>query len=259
MVNMNKSLEEFQKHSKILQSALDDLTERFDDLKTFQEAAQWDSDAKVLIHLFEQLQDELKEYITDQNQLFNDAKSQRQDKSILKRTFGSRTEEKEPKKNIKVANKVIAYTENIVEYINEMIGRIPGNKKEQKEMKTELSKIKKELTHEKREINERIKQIRIQAKQSTSSISGFTGGYARYKKSNIRFEKERALAPDENAKAALERQIKNIEKMLNWVRRFSGENPVDELNVIRCSYCGRRVSPGVECPGCGSYDTITGN
>ncbi len=81
------------------------------------------------------------------------------------------------------------------------------------------------------------------------------GDVARYKRATIRREKENSLSPLEAERNSIEAQLMDIERQINWVSKFKGENPQEESEVIRCTYCGRRVAPPSVCPGCGSDQT----
>ncbi|MCJ7706002.1 MAG: hypothetical protein MUO38_00145 [Anaerolineales bacterium] len=126
-------------------------------------------------------------------------------------------------------------------------------------MLAEFRLLKKEITTEKRSVSQAMREIRTKARQDITSWTGVRGGFvgsvARLDRMQIRHGKEAALAPHEGTRAALERQIVEVERSINWVSRFQGADPQAEEPALRCAYCGRRVSQNAVCPGCGSDKT----
>ena len=129
-------------------------------------------------------------------------------------------------------------------------------------MLNELKCVKKNLVLEKREINEFIRQVNVEARKSIAKVSGiskgFIGSVARTHRVNVRYQKEAALRPNEDAKAAINRQLFQIERDILWVSKFNGEELPSGIEVVRCAYCGRRVIDGNPCQSCGSIQTILG-
>jgi rubrerythrin len=82
------------------------------------------------------------------------------------------------------------------------------------------------------------------------------GKFATYRRAGITMSKEKALSPLETKKADIENQLIEIEKQINRLNYIKiDEEGNEDLQVLRCSYCGRRVNPGEVCPGCGSDKT----
>lgn len=93
-------------------------------------------------------------------------------------------------------------------------------------MLKELRLAKKELTIEKRELNENLRQIRAEARVQGAKVGTGVGLFLstptsrRLTRMQIRLDKEAAVAPHEDAKAALERRLVSIDRMIHWVERF---------------------------------------
>lgn len=258
---MDDTYTQFASRAAEIQKVADEVSDRFFNLATFQDALRWNSDTRALIRLLEQFNLDITEYCTKQEGFLNLAETTRSTQSFLKRTFGIRREENQYKENIESANTTIASVETAVSGLNDLIDRTPTSKAEQKNMLQELRQLKKELTTEKREINETTRQIRTKARQDMTKMTGIhgrgvMGSMARYQRVHIRDQKESSLKPHEIAKANIEMQIIEVEKRINWTSRFTGDDPQPQAAALRCAYCGRRVEPNRVCPGCGSDQTI---
>jgi hypothetical protein len=257
---MALTLDHLGKQAASLQQTADELSSRFEKLTTFEEAARWDADAFAVVRLFEQYRDAVAGFRSSEQQALQEANAARGTLPFFKRLFASRRTEKSREANIKQADKGTASVETAISQLFELADRTPACKAEQKEMLSELRLLKKELTTEKRSVNEAMRIIRTQARQNMATWTGvqrgFTGSVARLERMQIRHQKEGALSPHEDAKAAIERQLIEMERRINWVSRFKGEDPREEQGVVRCAYCGRRVTAGSPCPGCGSDSTI---
>lgn len=253
------TLESISQSAKGIQGTIDELLERFNSICTFEEATVWDSDTEAAIKLVEKYINRIRQFVTDQEHALEELQASRAKLPVVKRLFASHKEEDKMKEELETARKGIATNEETIEALYELIDRTPSSKKEQSEMLNEYRQLKKELTTEKRAVNEEMRKIRAEARSKTTGLSGisgrgFIGSAARYSRSSIRYQKESALRPNEDAKGALERQLIETEKRINWISKFSGTDPGPAYYeaVLRCSYCGRRVEPNSVCPGCGS-------
>jgi hypothetical protein len=110
----------------------------------------------------------------------------------------------------------------------ERIDQTPNTKKEQSAMLRELRAEKKELQAQKKEVKASAAQIRLVARQQSAEAGQgqllgwpvYMRGVAAVERRAIRRAKESALAPHENAAAALDRQILNGDRRIAWVQRF---------------------------------------
>jgi flagellar motility protein MotE (MotC chaperone) len=256
---MSATVENLSKQAMALQYATNEIATRFQSLSTFPEASQWDSDATALVSLYEQFKNALADFRLSEEEAIRQTHNVRNALPFFKRLFASRKQEKAHKSIIGQVEKGIKSTETAISQLLEWIDQTPSSKAEQKEMLGELRLLKKELMTEKRTVNESMRAIRTQARQNMSTWTGvqgkFIGSVARVERMQIRHQKESALTPHEDAKAAIERQIIACERRINWISKFTGEDPKPQEHVVRCAYCGRRVSSGKPCPGCGSDQT----
>ena len=257
---MGDILETLEKQAASLQGTVNELMARFDRSTKFDEAAWWDRDAQAVIRLFEQYKESLTKYCKEQEQTLTELKLARTALPFFKRVIAARGDEKSLEDNIAQAAKGIASVDKAIDTLYDLVDRTPTSKGEQTQMLKELRQQKKELAVQKRSINENMRAARTKTRQEMSEWTGVQGGMlgdvARMKRASIRRQKETALHPQENARAAIERQLIEIDKRFTWVSRFSGDDPHQEDVVVRCAYCGRRVEPDKVCPGCGSDYTI---
>jgi hypothetical protein len=255
-------IDEIATRSNLLVSRYKELLSSFDNLETFSDTIQWDSDASSLIELFKDSVSDFLEYQKTMQQELEIIKAERESKSFFARNFSSKKVEKEHTDSILDMADVVKKTEIVIEKLQDLIDRTPNSKADQKEMLNELKTIKKNLTLEKREINESIRQVNVEARKSISKVTGISGGIfgtvARAHRVNVRYQKEAALRPNEDAKAGINRQLLQVEKDILWVSRFKGEETPVVNDVVRCAFCGRRVLDGNPCQSCGSIQTILG-
>ncbi len=256
---MSANPDDLENQAVYLQSTAGDLLKRYKLLSTFSGAAQWDADAQALIRLFEKYHELLDLSRSQAEQSLRDVKAERGAMPFHRRIFSSRGQEKSISVKIKDFDKSLASLEKAIVDLQQLIDSTPSSKAEQKEMLASLNVEKKELTLEKRGVNEEMRQIRTKARQDMSAWTGvsgkYVGGVARYKRATIRSSKESSLSPLEVEKTGIEAQLIDIERQINFVSKFTGENPQEEGEVIRCAYCGRRVFPPSVCSGCGSDQT----
>lgn len=122
--------------------------------------------------------------------------------------------------------KYIVVLENMADKLQEAIDFTPNSSKEQKVLLKELRQKKKELQLEKREVATNMRAIQASARsRSAYAGRGFLGIYnsklATHERRIIRYQKEAALRPSEDSKAAIERQILQIDRDILWVERFT--------------------------------------
>jgi hypothetical protein len=129
----------------------------------------------------------------------------------------------------KIENYKIKYRtvmESMAEKLQESIDFTPTSSTEQKLLLKELRQRKKELQLQKREVAASAKQIREEARLKSIRAGKFLGivydsKLAAIERREIRYRREAAVAPHEDVKASIERQILQIDKDILWVERFT--------------------------------------
>jgi hypothetical protein len=254
---MSTTLEDLARQAVSIKKTFDDLISRFETLNTFVEADRWDADAFAVVHLYERCREALNACRSYEQQAIQEEKKTRTAMPLMKRLFASRQGEEEHLKKIGQIDQRIASAGEAISQLLERIDRTPNSSTLQKEMLSDFRAQKMDLTTDKREVNEEMRLIHTKARQDSASLSGANAESARTKRMKIRQQEERALNPHEDARAAIERQLIDVERRINWVSRFAGVNPILEEKVLRCAYCGIRVMPGARCPACGSKSTTS--
>jgi hypothetical protein len=178
------------------------LMNEFNGLSTFSAVVAWDERANI----------ELQSLI-DGIQLF-DSEINRQSKILNEQRI----------ETYKTKYRVLM--ENMAEKLQESIDFTPNSSTEQKSLLKELRQRKKELQLEKREVAASAKQIREKARLKSIHAGRVLGiiydsKLAAIERRAIRYGREAAVAPHENVKASIERQILQIDKDILWVERFT--------------------------------------
>ena len=257
---MEYSIENFTKRSKDIQIVIDELLERYHEITSLREAAVWKSDALALKSLILLFHRDLNQCHELEESLLQQEENVRKNLQFMKRLTASKEMEKKHRSNLQILQEGIESVVAAKTTIEKLIHDIPCNQAELKAIINDLTFRKKELTIEKREMNEEIRLIRTKARQDRAKLSGINRGtmgkIASYQRASITRGKESRLSPLEYAKGDIENQLIEIDKKMNRLNGFKLDDIVNhEDNILRCSYCGRRVNFGEICPGCGSDNT----
>jgi len=190
-----------QGESLISEIPFDYLTNKFRNLSTFSEVVEWDKEAEVVIA---EIVDKIKFLDTIVLQYSNVNNSTQ----------------------TKFKQKYQEILENMALKLQESIDFTPNNSDEQKSLIKELSFTKKELQLQKKEVTANMKNVNEKARsRSVRAGNNFLGIYnskmAASERRNIRYQRDAQLRPNEAIKAAIERQILQIEKDILWVKRFT--------------------------------------
>lgn len=127
------------------------------------------------------------------------------------------------------AEQLSATVQQLGEMINDLLERIdytPDDEKERKALLKELRAEKKELQVQKREIAAQKREINHAARSASAGAGRqffgliYDSTMAAAERRAIRRQKIAELAPYENAKMAVERQILDLDRRIAWVERF---------------------------------------
>ena len=77
---------------------------------------------------------------------------------------------------------------------------------------------KDELLAEKKAVNDQMFSIRMEARQQTANTN--YGNYGKGDRRRIRLNKESALRPPETQRTAIERQVRELDQVINWLEKF---------------------------------------
>ncbi len=144
-------------------------------------------------------------------------------KPFFSRLFASTKPEQEISQEIEQVQKTIANLMEMSDQLSDAIDFTPNSPEEKKALLAELRIHKKELGADKREVALNMNAIRADARQKNADIDGrasYNLKSAAQDRRQIHYEKEAALQPHEDAKAAIERQIIQVEKDILRVEKF---------------------------------------
>ncbi|MBE9251069.1 stage II sporulation protein M [Dolichospermum sp. LEGE 00240] len=199
--NYNKICNKIQLEKLKIESNYMEMMYDFKNLSTFQQVEEWDRKAQAKIGELINITKYLETELTQNNKIL--------DYLIMG-----------------IKEQYIVFLASIVEKLQEFTDFTPNSPKEQKILLKELKQRKKELQLQKRELTANMKSIQADARlRSVYAGRDFLGIYnsklAAHERRRIRYQKEEALRPSEDMKAAIDRQILQIDKDILWVERFS--------------------------------------
>jgi hypothetical protein len=155
---------------------------------------------------------------------------------ILKRLFTGRGPEKQSRAR---AASLLLSVHQLGLLMNDLLERIdytPNNETEQKALIKELRAERKELQMEKREVAAEKRAINRAAREASANAGqGFffyNSKAAASERRAIRRQRAADLAPFEDQAVAIEHQIRDIDRRLVWVERFTaGAGDIRNLNA----------------------------
>lgn len=204
------------------------LCTQFDGLRTFHDVAQWDvaalDTALNLQKAAEQTRLHQQGLVVQADELARAHAAA----PFFKRMFSSRT----PERTLRLqADQLSATLQQLGQMINDLLERIdytPNDEKERKALLKELRGEKKDLQVQKREIAAHKREVN-HAARAASANAGINQGWifttydskqAAAERRAIRRQKIAELAPYENAKTLIDRQILDLDRRISWVERF---------------------------------------
>jgi hypothetical protein len=212
--------------SAVSLEGIQQLFAQFSSLSTFAEVADWGGRAGQAAENLKEAILSIESEVKQKTQLIENVNQKQKEKSTISRLFSGSREKKSIQTDIDALTTQKDRFQTLVDELQSKIDITPNNPEERAILLKELKLEKKELQLKKRELNEKLRGIRTAARQKSAELPGtFTGliGGSKYRASarrNIRYNKEAALAPHEDAKSTLERELMHLEKDILWVERF---------------------------------------
>jgi hypothetical protein len=204
------------------------LCAQYDGLRSFDDVAQWDAAALDAAMNLQRLADQTLLHHQGLVTQADDLARARAATPFFKRLFSSRNPELALRGQADQASAVLRQLGAMINDLLERIDYTPNDEKERKALLKELKAEKKELQLQKKEIAAQKREIN-QAAREASAKAGLHQGWifttydskqAASERRAIRRQKLATLAPHENAKTLIERQILDIERRIVWVERF---------------------------------------
>jgi hypothetical protein len=204
------------------------LLHEFLNLRTFQDVARWDAEARAEAQRIETIGTAAEAELAAKRQARQAATEEFARRSFFARLFGSKQHIRALEAQEKDLARSIAMLEDWVEDLLERVDLTPDNPKEQKALLKELRAEKKELALAKKEARAEMASIRTAARQATADVGPgfgkFTRSLAADQRRSIRRNKEAMLGPRESAVAAIDRQLLALERRMAWVERFGARD-----------------------------------
>src|SRR3972149_8029517 len=209
------------------QEEIDRCLSSMDRLQIFRDIQEWDREAANLLNNLIKEIDELEVQIRSSQSTLEDLEREHQSKSAFQRVFGKGNDYKIASEKFRQQQIAKQKLEELAEKLQEMIDFTPNNPDDHKSLLKELRLQKKELQVEKRELASNVTAIRVKARQQTADkayIYGFRewNRMTSLERRKIRTQKEMELAPYENKKAIIEKQIIRIDSMIAWLEKIKG-------------------------------------
>jgi hypothetical protein len=194
-------------------------------LSTFTATADWDARARAELKSIVAAIRQLEADVVRQRQVIEETQKAHAEKSLIGRMFSGNKAEKEASQELELLQKHISTLELLAAELQDTIDMSPNSPEEQKALIKELRLRKKELQVRKKEITTAMKSIREDARQKTihaglGSLGIYDAKLASLERRVIRYRREAALHPNENEKAAIERQLLQVERDILGVERF---------------------------------------
>jgi len=194
-------------------------------LRTFADVAAWDQRASAEVEVMVSAIRELDGKSAAASRKFEQAKKERAQKDFISRLFAGKALEQSYAQLMQNYGAYKIGLEGWASQLQEAIDFTPNSLEEQKSLLKELKARKKELQVEKREATAAMKAIRTDARKQSAN-AGTTGIFynpksASYERRHIRYQKEAALHPHEDTKAAVERQLIQVDRDILWAEKFT--------------------------------------
>jgi peptidoglycan hydrolase CwlO-like protein len=199
------------------------LMAEFKDLSTLTEASEWDQRAQAEVDRINNVVSDLKEKLAQRTKELAQMQNDRNAKPIFSRIFASKKPEQEISQEIAQVQTSISHLMEMGDTLRDSIDFTPNSPAEKKALLAELRIHKKELEADKREVALTMNAIRAEARQKNADIDGrasYDSKSAAQDRRQVHYEKEAALQPHEDTKAAIERQILQVEKDILRVEKF---------------------------------------
>ena len=202
-----------------------DLVSSYASIATISGAVQWCTTAEQSIGELESFASKTKAEADELTRLALGQRVESKEKSFFGRFFKS-ADEKKTHSSIESLQGLVSASQKLAEQLQELVDITPKTKEEQISLIKELKISKKDLQLQKKEIAAEMKGIRTDARQkSASAATSLTTllvgqKYTAAERRSIRQSKERALAPHEDAKSGIERQILAVEKEILRLEAF---------------------------------------
>lgn len=204
------------------------LCAQFDGLRTFDDVEKWDAAALDTALNLQKLAENMRLQQQGVSAQAEELARAHAAAPFFKRMFSSRAPERALRAQAGQLSATLQHLGQMIDGLLERIDYTPNDEKERKALLKELRAEKKELQVQKREIAAHKRAVNHAARAASAS-AGINQGWifttydskqAAAERRAIRRNKIAELAPYENAKTIIERQILDLDRRIMWVERF---------------------------------------
>jgi len=187
-------------------------------LRVFDEIAGWNKKAVAEVEVMHSILGGIEEKQNKITRVLSQERQEHDAKPFLTRLFAARKGQKRWLSEQSRLAREKAHIENIIDQFEAAIDFTPDTLDDLKELLDQCKGQKEELISEKKAVNAQMSSIRVDARQQTANTN--YGKYGKGDRRRIRLNKESALRPRESQKAAIGRQITQLNQMINWLEGF---------------------------------------
>jgi chromosome segregation ATPase len=187
-------------------------------LHSFDEIAEWNKKATAEIEAMHSILRAIEEKQQKATRVLSQEQQEHEAIPFLTKLFDGRKEQKRWLAEQSRLAREKAHIENLIDQFESAIDFAPESLDDLKELLQECKQQKIELLTEKKAVNAQMSSIRVEARQQTANTN--YGQYGKGDRRRIRLNKESALRPQESQKAAIERQITQLDQKIIWLERF---------------------------------------
>ena len=188
-------------------------------MRNFEEIAEWNNKATAEVKVMHSILRTLDEKQQKVTRILSEEQQEHEAKAFIPKLFGGRKEQKRWLVEQSRLAREKAHIEGLIDQFESVIDFTPDSPDELKGLIEECKKQKMELLTEKKAVNTQISSIREDARQQTANTN--YGNYGKGDRRRIRLNKESALRPAESQKTAIQRQVSELDQIINWLERFN--------------------------------------
>jgi hypothetical protein len=187
-------------------------------LHSFDEIAAWNKKAAAEVEVMRSNLNGIEEKQQKLTRVLSQEQQEHAAKPFLTKFFVRRKEQKQWLAEQSRLAREKAHIENIIDQFESAIDFSPDTLAELMELIEECKLQKSELLAEKKAVKAQMSSIRVEARQQTANTN--YGKYGKGDRRRIRLNKASALQPQESQKAAIERQIIQLDQTINWLEKI---------------------------------------
>ncbi|MEX8498523.1 hypothetical protein [Leptothrix ochracea] len=203
-----------------LTSSIDSLIAEVTGLNSFLDTDHWDNKAKSMLEKVALNIDEIDSSIANVQSQLHQAQMDFDSKPLYRRLLGKSGEIKSLEKHITLLQRERSKFDDLAERLQSTIDLTPNSPEEQKSLIKELRLQKKELQAQKKEVAAEMRTVRVESRQKSVQVTNYgfksLNTLATTERRRLRLNREIELAPHEDRKATIERQILNLDRVILW-------------------------------------------